>query len=99
MDSMSPGDRDLVDLVSRVAGVDPQLTTAERVESDGLRLLTETIAAGIELGVAGVPTLYRHGPVMLVRTTPAVVMGNAIDRLSLIDAVLDDDGIWALSKP
>ena len=51
------------------------------------------------LGVAGTPTVFRHGPVLQVGVNPAAYKGKVIERLRLIDAVLEDDGIWSLVKP
>lgn len=54
---------------------------------------------GARLGVAGTPTVFRHGPVLQVGVNPAACRGDVLKRLRLIDAVLDDDGIWSLAKP
>ncbi|HHC08281.1 MAG TPA: hypothetical protein ENK55_06160 [Actinobacteria bacterium] len=56
-------------------------------------------AAARELGVRATPTIYRHGPVLEVDVTPAAYAGDVVARLALIDAVLEDDGIWRLVKP
>jgi predicted DsbA family dithiol-disulfide isomerase len=56
-------------------------------------------AEGVRLGVAGTPTIFRHGPVLQVGVNPAAYTGDLLERLRLIDAVLDDDGIWLLAKP
>ena len=54
---------------------------------------------GASLGVSGTPTIFRHGPVLRVGVTPAAYEGDVLERLRLIDAVLNDDGIWSLAKP
>jgi hypothetical protein len=65
-----------------------------------LRAAIEASTAAAEaLGVTGVPSLYRHGPVLLVRTTAALGDGAATPRLELISSVMEDDGLWQLSKP
>ena len=51
------------------------------------------------MGISLVPSLYRDGTPVLIRTTPAVAKGSALKRLEIIDAMLDDDGLWELSKP
>lgn len=54
---------------------------------------------GSGLGVSGAPTIFRHGPVLRVDVNPAAYSGDTLERLRLIDAVLEDDGIWSLRKP
>ena len=51
------------------------------------------------LGVTGTPTIHRRGPVLRVEVNPAAYEGDVLERLSRIDAVLEDDGIWVLEKP
>lgn len=99
LEATSPADRTLPALAGRVAGVAPELLGAEAIADEGARLLAESEAEGREVGVAAVPTLYRHGPALRLRTTPAVTQGDPVERLRIIDAVLDDDGLWELSKP
>jgi hypothetical protein len=53
----------------------------------------------MSLGVTAAPTVYRHGPVLHIGVNPASYGRGALERLRLIDAVLADDGIWALTKP
>lgn len=52
-----------------------------------------------DLGVTEVPTMYRHGPVMAVTVNGAALAGDVATRARLILDVLDDDGVWRLSKP
>ncbi|MCL1597679.1 MAG: hypothetical protein M3094_00735 [Actinomycetia bacterium] len=54
---------------------------------------------GRALGVAGTPTIHRQGPVLRVEVNPAAYDGDVLERLSRINAVMDDDGIWVLQKP
>ena len=54
---------------------------------------------GASLGVTGTPTVFRSGPVLQVKLTPAAYEGNVLERLRLIDTVLGDVGIWSLAKP
>ena len=61
--------------------------------------LAASTARAAELGVVDVPSLFRHGPVLRVVTTAAVLHGSAIRRLEVIAAMLDDDGLWQLGKP
>ena len=60
---------------------------------------SSSIEEAVRLGVVAAPSIYRHGPVVRVRSTPAVTTGAAIPRLGMIDAMLEDDGLWELSKP
>ena len=57
-----------------------------------------TVLAG-ELGVTGVPTLYRHGPVVRIGLTEAALLEDVGARAASILSVADDDGIWRLEKP
>lgn len=77
------------------AGVDPASTSVEA----GMESLAAADAGAGALGVVAAPTLYRHGPVMQVRLNPAALEGDVVARLRLIDAALDDDGVWGLVKP
>ncbi|HSJ71091.1 MAG TPA: hypothetical protein VLA29_05515 [Acidimicrobiia bacterium] len=52
-----------------------------------------------ELGVIGVPAMYRHGPVVRIELNGAATMGNVAHRAGTILRMLDDDGIWGLTKP
>jgi hypothetical protein len=61
--------------------------------------VAESTLEGRKLGVTDTPTLYRHGPVLHVETNMAALSGDVLERLSLIDGVLGDDGIWRLTKP
>ncbi len=99
LEGAEASDDDVLALAARVAGIDPQQVTAERVATRGIAILDESVAEAEALGVRGVPSLYRHGPPVLVRTTPAVVDGSSLRRLEMIDTMLDDDGLWELSKP
>lgn len=52
-----------------------------------------------QLGVRAVPSLYRHGPVVIVRLNGASLVGDLERRAATILAMAADDGIWELSKP
>lgn len=52
-----------------------------------------------QLGVAGVPALYRHGPATVIRLTNAALDGDIKGRAERIFSTADDDGIWELVKP
>jgi hypothetical protein len=89
----------LLEAAARAAGIDGDVVSATRIGTVGEALLQATEKEAAGLGVKGVPSIYRHGPVVRVRTTPAIVEGPASPRIELIAAVLDDDGLWELSKP
>jgi predicted DsbA family dithiol-disulfide isomerase len=92
-------DPDLVSVAARAAGVDSAVVSAQRIATTGEALLATSIAEAESLGVVAVPTVYRHGPAVTIRTTPAVSTGSSIRRLELIDGMLEDDGMWELTKP
>lgn len=94
-----PGADATIALACRVAGIDADIVTAAEVDGEGRRLLEISIREGNELGVVGVPSVYRLGPVLQVRTTGAVTHGKASDRLETINRMLEDDGLWELRKP
>jgi hypothetical protein len=94
-----PGADATIALACHVAGIEPGVVTAAEIEGEGRRLLEISTREGNELGVVGVPTVYRLGPVVQVRTTGAVTRGAASDRLETINRMLDDDGLWELRKP
>jgi hypothetical protein len=56
-----------------------------------------TVAGDISVGEA--PSLYRYGPPMTVRLTPAALLGDPSDTLRAILEVSEADGIWELRKP
>lgn len=82
--------------VAAVAAASAGIEEMPAPESDAVARSTEEGAA---LGVSGTPTVYRHGPVLRVDVNPAAFSGDTVGRLALIDAVLQDDGIWSLRKP
>lgn len=61
--------------------------------------VARSTAEGVHAGVTDVPTVIRDGPALHVEVNPASYSGDVLSRLNLIDAVLEDDGIWSLSKP
>lgn len=71
---------------------------SERIVPNAAAVARSTDEA-MSLGVTAAPTVYRHGPVLHVGVNPASYGSGALERLRLIDAVLTDDGIWALTKP
>ena len=81
---------------ARAAEVAPDVVATAWQHEAPVRAAT---AQALALGVTASPTLYRHGPVMHVRVNPAALTGDVVGRLGLIDAVLGDDGIWAMVKP
>jgi hypothetical protein len=56
-----------------------------------------TVAGDISVGEA--PSLYRYGPPMTVRLTPAALLGDPSDTLRAILEVSEADAIWELRKP
>lgn len=52
-----------------------------------------------DLGVMDVPAMYRHGPVVRIELNGAATMGDVALRAGTILRMLDDDGIWGLTKP
>lgn len=85
-------------VAARVAGLDGSTLSAE-VEASGLELLVDARSQAEEKGVLVVPTIVRHGPPVHVKTTDAANRGNAVARVELLNRMLDDDGVWALTKP
>jgi hypothetical protein len=61
--------------------------------------VAQSTEEGTRIGVTAVPTVFRHGPALHVDVNPAAYSGDTLDRLRLIDGVLEDDGLWSLSKP
>jgi hypothetical protein len=90
-----------------IEGADPSDETVVRracaeagvAEPTGARSLEGVEALARDLGVVGVPSLYRHGPVMEIELTEAALSGDVAGRATRILAVADDDGIWQLDKP
>jgi 2-hydroxychromene-2-carboxylate isomerase len=95
----SADDPELILLASRVAGLADGLVDDVSIDGPGRVLLERSQSEAETLGVDAVPTLYRHGPVLTVRTTGAAAMSGAAARLETISRVLDDDGLWVLRKP
>jgi hypothetical protein len=62
-------------------------------------------AVGVSHGEAAtreirhIPTIVRWGPPLYVEVNPAALEGDVLARLEVIDAVLEDDGLWVLRKP
>ncbi|MCL1598214.1 MAG: hypothetical protein M3094_03450 [Actinomycetia bacterium] len=85
---------------------DPATATAA-AEAAGISGVVEPNPAGVAasteegrtLGVTGTPTIHRHGPVLRIDVNPAAYEGDVLERLRLIDGVLEDDGLWVLRKP
>lgn len=83
---------------ARVAGVDGDVLL-EAITDVGYRTLVAGRDRAEKAGVEAAPSIVRNGPPVHVRTTPAIATGRALSRLSLIDQMLDDDGMWTLTKP
>jgi hypothetical protein len=82
--------------VAAVASASASLGVTVEPDFDAVVRSTEE---GTSIGVTGAPSVVRHGPVLLVDVNPAAYSGSTLERLRLIDGVLEDDGIWSLSKP
>lgn len=93
-----PGKDITLAVAARVAGIDGDEVIG-RAMDPGLDLLVEASARARELGVSNVPTIVRQGPPVYIKTTSATNYGNAVARLELLNRMLNDDGIWILSKP
>lgn len=83
---------------AKVAGVDGDVLL-DAIQDVGYRTMIADRERGTARGVIGTPSIARQGPPLRVTTTPAVETGRASPRLTLIDHMLDDDGLWGLVKP
>jgi 2-hydroxychromene-2-carboxylate isomerase len=90
---------EIIPLALRLAQLDAGFLGDGLVATQGRAHLEASQAEAATLGVDAVPTVYRHGPVVAVRTTSAVTMGSGLHRLEMINAMLEDDGLWELRKP
>ncbi len=85
---------------SSTATVDRALVASGQMRPvDGNADVASLKARAEQLGVHSVPAMYRHGPVVAIGLNGAAVSGDLERRASLILDMLDDDGIWSLSKP
>jgi 2-hydroxychromene-2-carboxylate isomerase len=98
-EGMDVEDPDVMALAGRVAGLEDDFLADDEIRRRGRVLLEAAEEEARALGVDAVPSIYRHGPVVAVRMTAAVAMGGGLRRLELIDAMLEDDGLWELRKP
>lgn len=83
---------------ARVAGLDGEVMLGA-VDTTGASELRRNREAAASCGVVAVPSFVRGGPPLLITSTPALEEGLARGRLEVIDRMLDDDGLWSLSKP
>ena len=90
-------DADLTDPRTAVAAAGAAGLT--EVVEPNLAAVVASTEEGRAVGVTGTPTIHRHGPVLRVDVNPAAYEGDVLERLSHINAVLEDDGIWVLQKP
>jgi hypothetical protein len=93
-----PGAAKTLAVAAKVAGMEAD-EVLSAIDEPGMRLLAASIASARERGVGGVPTIERHGPPVLIRTSGAASYGDAVARLRLLDHMLRDDGIWVMLKP
>ena len=93
------GDPASLNVAARVADVSLGVLSAERLAGEGAALLAATETEARALSVRGVPTLYRQGPVMMVRLVGKADDVEALKRLRIINDVLNDDVLWELGKP
>lgn len=96
VDGASPDDDQTYVAASRHAAIDPSAALGWEGSVDAVHTVT---ADARDIGVCGVPTLFRHGPVMRVVVNPAALQGDVPGRLDLVDRALEDDGVWVLEKP
>ena len=89
----------LAQVAARAAGVGIGVVAPDRIAERGQLLLAEAVSEAVELGVEGVPSLYRQGSPLRIETTEAISSGSSRQRLELIDGMLEDDGLWLLAKP
>lgn len=87
-----PTSSSTVEAALAAAGID----TVANPSQDRLDALR---AEASDLGVIAVPAMYRHGPVVRIELNGAATMGNVALRAGTILHMLDDDGIWGLTKP
>ncbi len=97
-DKDNPGESKTLAVAARVAGIDADEVIARAIDP-GLDLVEAATAEARERGVTRVPTIVRDGPPVYIKTTGAANYGDPVARLELINGMLDDDGIWSLSKP
>ncbi len=69
------------------------------VVMDAHPLLEALRARATEVGVEAVPSLVRHGPAISIQLNPAVLDEEPQKTAWTINDVIDNDGIWQLSKP
>ncbi len=69
------------------------------VVKDAHPLLSDLRSRATEVGVEAVPSLVRHGPALSIQLNPAVLDEEPQRTARTINEVIDNDGIWELSKP
>ena len=89
-------DRDAADASTVAAAVDAARVAPGSVPTGALAEIARLVE---DLGVSDVPSLYRHGPAVRITLNGASTTGDVQARAEAILAVLDDDGIWGLTKP
>ena len=95
-----PVDSDeILPLALRLAQLDEDFVAPGVLATHGRAHLRATHDEALTLGVDAVPAVYRHGPVVAIRTTAAITDGSGLRRLEMINSMLDDDGLWELRKP
>ncbi|MCH7669846.1 MAG: hypothetical protein IIC71_11715 [Acidobacteria bacterium] len=99
-DEKAPADElDTLLIAAKASGVEPDVCRQVVHDRRGELLLDKTMKEARSLGVAAVPSLYRAGVPLHVVTTPVVLEGSATARLVVFDSMLNDDGLWSVSKP
>jgi 2-hydroxychromene-2-carboxylate isomerase len=81
---------------AKAAGIAPDIVATPEAWGEAV---AESTAEARKLGVTEVPSLYRHGPVARVALSGAAEEGDVLARLAMIVGILEDDGIWEVSKP
>ena len=94
----SPGSKKILAVAAHVAGLDADEVLV-LAKDPGLGLLRRATEDARALGVTKVPTIVRQGPPVHVKMNAASNYGDPVARLELINRMIDDDGMWELSKP
>lgn len=93
IEGMSVSDESTVVAALGAAGLDVRLDSLEPARTD------DVAKVAADLGVAGVPSLYRFGSPMEILLTNAALLEDPAPTLRTILDTSDNDGIWELRKP
>lgn len=93
-----PGEDRTIRVAARVADLDGDAVIAT-IAGVGYDDLGSATANATAIGIRQVPAIVRHGPPLYVGTTGALATGDPLEVIRTIDAMLEQDGLWNLSKP